>query len=193
MKIRSDFVSNSSSSLFIVFQDTMKNEHELNMVRERFYSLVGTKKDAAIYCNRVVLPDPYIGEVQFGWDWKVYKTIGDKLNFAALQVAYTCFDDPEFSKRYNMLYFVVEELFDIFMFMFYLPPDINSVEMYYHFKCKEDPEYSVTPYIDHQSCARENQNVDIFESKETLKKFILSDSYIQGGNDNEDPPESYED
>lgn len=192
MRVRTDFVSNSSSSSFIVFQDTMKNEHELNMVRERFYSLVGTKKDP-IYYNRVVLPDPYIGEVEFGWDWKDYKTIGDKLNFAALQVAYTPFDDPEFCKRHTMLYWLLIELFDIFGFTIYLPPDIDSMEMYYRFKCKEDSKYCDIPYIDHQSCARENQNIEIFKDKETLKKFILSDSYIQGGNDNEDPPDSYED
>lgn len=185
MKIRSDFVSNSSSSSFIVFSDTMKNEHELNMIKERFYSIVGTK-DKPIYGSRVMLPDPYIGEVEFGWSWEVYKTIGDKLNFAALQVAYS-FGKSEYFDRLDMFYSVLSEIFDnINMFMFYIAPNIDSIEMYYRFMKDNDDKYrSYYPYIDHQSCATENQNIEIFKDKETLKKFILSDSYIHGGNDNE--------
>lgn len=183
MKLRCDFVSNSSSSSFIVFQDTMKNEHELNAIKERFYSIVGTK-DEPIYGSRVMLPDPYIGEVEFGWDWKVYRSIGDKLNFAALQVAYSF--GTKYLNRFDMFYSVLSEIFDdINMFMFYIAPDIKSMEMYYRFKRKEDEKYSDIPYIDHQSCATENKNIEIFKDKETLKKFILTDSYIQGGNDNE--------
>jgi len=41
-------------------------------------------------------------------------------------------------------------------------------------------------YIDHQSSATEGMNTEIFDSEDQLKNFLFSsNSYIQGGNDNE--------
>ena len=49
----------------------------------------------------------------------------------------------------------------------------------------EDEKYAY--YIDHQSSVIEGQNMDMFQSKDTLYRFLADseNSYIQGGNDNE--------
>ena len=51
---------------------------------------------------------------------------------------------------------------------------------------KDEDEDLPYAYIDHQSSAAEGENIECFQSEESLKDFIFGhDSFIQGGNDNE--------
>lgn len=66
MKIRIGFVSNSSSSSFIVIG---KNYNKVNTCNDTY----------TIFEN---------GETQFGWDFAKYNDIDDRINFAYLQAYY---------------------------------------------------------------------------------------------------------
>lgn len=66
MKIRNGFVSNSSSSSFIVIG---KNYNKFNTYNDTY----------TIFEN---------GETEFGWDFTKYDDIDDRINFAFLQAEY---------------------------------------------------------------------------------------------------------
>lgn len=70
MKRRSGFVSNSSSSSFIVISSNG--------------SLI--LKDA--YVGEDIVVDGYFGETEFGWEFCKYNSFGDRLIFAYLQTQY---------------------------------------------------------------------------------------------------------
>jgi len=156
MKIRNGFVSNSSSSSYVVI-----NKSNLNDIIKFKYL---AKQDV------VVIPLKN-GEKEFGWE--VIRYTGEsKINFAYLQAMYA--NRPEWA---NMITKLLKENLDI---------ERISVTI----ACwNGDYNYVKVPdsgYIDHQSCATEGANIEIFNSEEDLKYFLFCDeSYIQGGNDNE--------
>lgn len=69
MKLRLDFVSNSSSSSYVVITDTG--------------GVVGAGSLARVSLS---LPDPGIGTAGFGWQTKKYYGLGPKLNWCALVI-----------------------------------------------------------------------------------------------------------
>lgn len=69
MKIRMGFVSNSSSSSFVIIADSGLRHH---------LSLHG----------QILMVDGSLGVTEFGWDNTVYKGVYDKINFAYIQARY---------------------------------------------------------------------------------------------------------
>jgi hypothetical protein len=162
MKVRNGFVSNSSSSSFIVIGD-------------------GKPSQQQCYPEIEGRPGEFIvglyGETSFGWDHREYSTSWDRVNFAWIQAQY-CADKtrginrPE---RMEMLTRVIKEYTGA--------KEVSSV-IDLAFDGPEGP-YNVWGYIDHQSSADESMNLEMFENDETLARFLFSpDSYIQGDNDN---------
>ena len=182
MKIRNGFVSNSSSSSFIVFGKDLENNRDtfgfLNMKPEKLYSWSDT------YTIRLELPFPE-AEYEFGWAFERYYYVKDKINFAIIQAL----DSGDKKWEYKeMLRKVLQKQLDR--------------------ECKEHPVLDLridynrfywdsisegnNAYIDHQSAAHEGENLEIFESEEVLENFLFNrNSYIQGGNDNEDSTLEY--
>lgn len=136
MKRRNGFVSNSSSSSFIVIGDANLYIPELTVETLR-------------------IPGTFGGEEAFGWQVATYDDLGSRLNFCVLQ--------SEDNKEYReMLETVLKEVFTI-----------DSIH------------YNVDGYIDHASSAREQENTEMFDSEENLKRFLFShDSLIENDNDN---------
>lgn len=157
MKVRRGFVTNSSSSSFVVLRNT-------RMMTPGF----GIGK---------VLVIGDCGETEFGWLFKKYTDFYDKLNFAYLQVlgcrgSKHCEYDHEQWRR------MIEDALRKYAGFDYVEWALTDEYPV--------PHGMVDGYIDHQSSAVEGENTEIFASYETLCDFLFSkDSYIQGGNDNE--------
>lgn len=142
MKIRSGFVSNSSSSSFICIGSS--NFFIPNLASYE----VGSR-----------------GNVSFGWKFKEYNSVYDRINYAWIVANYTKNGYPENMK---MLEDILKEKCELYE----LIPSVMIID---------------DGYIDHQSVDR-----TIFESKSKLEHFLFSsDSYIRQGNDNEDAPEGW--
>ena len=197
MKKRNDFVSNSSSSSYIVIVDN-----------GAMCSRVGVDAEAKKGYRTYAVPNKDYGHLEFGWDVRTYETLEDKLNWCGiilLELYASCRcaelkggvlgkkaskivnsyeqDKEKFFKWNAMLSKVCEERlgFKINLDLDWLRPFGAT---------SPDSEYAYIGtfdcYIDHQSDIFEApENGRMFESEDTLYNFLAYEgSYIQGGNDN---------
>lgn len=180
MKSRSGFVSNSSSSSFIVFNN-------------------GPLVIPDAYQGQPLVVDENFGHTRFGWEWEDYYDFGSKVIFAYLQARYVAETHPEWQ---TMLEKVLKETLRITNIE-WLVRDAGSDT---HIRGKAEKIEGEAwagfydrlrnegfldldnAYIDHQSASHEGQNTEIFENEERLKNFLFDDkTYIRGGNDNDGP------
>ena len=190
MKIRTDYVSNSSSSSFIIIVNSGTDRTE--EIKSDFLSY---KEDWASY------PIPNTnGKHEFGWEWEDTSSFEGKLNFVGIQLLYLFMEKisnkereywsrpytgKDFDRLYDMLQKVCKEQFG---FNVRLNPDVINTDIgfskdrggYYGFTTLADGYY-----IDHQSASIEGECMEMFESEDALYNFLRFDeSYIRGGNDN---------
>lgn len=116
------------------------------------------------------VPQDFGGNTEFGWEEIRYYDFGSKLNFAYLQTTYV---NEHISKKWiEMLEKILKDNLHINIINWNLTTEYNNKEKFWG-------------YIDHQSCASEGGNIEIFDSETDLYNFLFSsDSYIQGDNDN---------
>jgi hypothetical protein len=158
MKMRNGFVSNSSSSSFVII-DASKGYVSLNEYGDTLHA--GS-----------------IGEIEFGWGPEKIEGIGARINWAYLQSRYANpeEEDPLLEKAHAAVYGVRNKHLVMLEEVIKENSSIKEIDWGHVF---EDG------YIDHQSSAAEDRNMEIFDSKESLKDFIFGkDSYIQLDNDN---------
>lgn len=157
MKTRNGFVSNSSSSSFIL----VCHEGELHV---------------PIVWNKVLnIPRSNYAETDFnGGEGKIFD-FDSKLNFIVLQAIYA--DDQE------KIDFVNKVLLDYLGKDIEIRWNLTTD--YFDMITEDVPSHMVIGSIDHQSILHNDENMDqLFESEENLKQFLFNPgSYLEMGRD----------
>lgn len=171
MRIRSGFVSNSSSASYIV---TFRGERD-DMVPE----------------GELCIPNDK-GESCFGWSPVNYHDFYSKLNFAFCQLLYICSsEDLSVGKEDSFPPKEGTDAYECYSLFIRVLED-NGIKPVFVMTEKDARDHdqflygmSVDLYIDHQSSAIENMNMEMFYSYDDMYDFLfVKDSYIHTDNDN---------
>jgi len=182
MKIRNGFVSNSSSSSFVINNSTEFKVPELEP------TLINKKL--------LVVPHQFGGETCFGRQRENYRDFGSRLNFAYLiaHSIYTFYEKKadgfrdgffdqhnKLMKKYQSSIFMLEEV---------LKETFGFTEIKWLIKADDDyegpPDGKIGGYIDHQSTWYERPgNIEhIFKDKQTLYNWLFgTNNYIANRSD----------
>lgn len=207
MKIRNGFVSNSSSSSFIVYNDKEKDvdyshyrkyfkEEESPFVDNNYFMVLPLRRNSRLK--------------SFGWSFSKRASFEDKVNFLLLQLKslenFLYPSNREFNKMYDTiknsfygaLQLLLEKTLDTKDCYLDVKMDYNAMEV--------DSKYKNYIYIDHQSLWTDDYNLKSINEdtsyflnirfpwlldKKSVLNFLVGDSYIQTGNDNEEGTEEY--
>ena len=206
MKIRNGFVSNSSSSSFIVPDMRIPEAHEYSSLKP-FFNLDESTYDYKGNLRKVyTITLPILeGNKCFGWEDTRYTEFADKLNYLFLQIE-SMHQDVRLK---NKLEHTLEKALKSICEKAYDTKELK----YGEFTARVDYNHLFSPtsafssiykyddiyYIDHQSTWGENEPgvVKYFAQNEPdadlMEKYLVGESYIQGGNDNEDGSSEYYD
>ena len=160
MKVRSGFVSNSSSSSFIVIGAMTSGEPVLSVRK-----VYGNVETLAITHD--------LGCHEFGWENEEYSHFWDRVMFSFIQAEYMQKEHPKWMKMLNR---VLKDKLKVKRIIWGITTKWGD----------EKPKETKSAYIDHQSASTEGMNTEMFESEENLVNFLFSPgSSITTGNDNE--------
>ena len=206
MKIRNGFVSNSSSSSFIVPDMRVPEAHDYSPLRSFFNpnEFVWDYEGNLRKIYTITLPVTE-GNRYFGWADTRYTDFADKLNYLFLQIQ-SLYQNVYLKNKLEhaleeALKSICEKAYNLKKLKYgefavkvdynYLLPPTSIFESIYDFKNAY--------YIDHQSTwgEREPGVVKYFAQNEPnadlIERYLVGESYIQGGNDNDDMSPEYHD
>jgi hypothetical protein len=159
MKERNGFVSNSSSSTFVIITHAGID----SCVQYLWRKLNG---------ETLVIPTTLGGCYEFGWGPETIDDVGSRFNFAYLQALHAERDD-----WLDMLNRTIMSRLEV--------ADIDIQLTVNHEDDEDADDTLIHGYIDHQSNAIEGENIEIFESIENLEGFLFgANTRIEVDNDN---------
>lgn len=177
MKIREGFVSNSSSSSFIII-DRSKN----NYCEKALKSFI--KKVNIGARHKYILNLPIKGGAKyFGREYKTFHKLSDRLNFMTLQFLefemYYGRKDDEVRRISDIIYNVIEKAVKTWD----KDPFVSIRYDYNVFMYGSNDDF-FEYYIDHQSSFSDGENTEMFKSEESLYNFLFGrNSRIYMGSD----------
>lgn len=206
MKIRNGFVSNSSSSSFIVPDINVPEAPDYSSLKPFFNpnEFVWDYEGNLRKIHTITLPITE-GNRYFGWADTRYTDFADKLNYLFLQIQ-SLYQNVYLKNKLEhaleeALKSICEKAYNLKKLKYgefavkvdynYLLPPTSIFESIYDFKNAY--------YIDHQSTwgERESGVVKYFAQNEPnadlIERYLVGESYIQGGNDNDDMSPEYHD
>jgi len=161
MKIRNGFVSNSSSSSFVII-----GNKELN---------IPNIHNSYVNKNMLMIPQTFGGEYEFVTSEEDYNKFADRLNFAAL-VAWMKEGPQGYDNHDCMWTTMLEEI---------IQEDLGFEEFKINFQYDDDEWHPVymnplnvysNSFIPHDSHPSHDENtVSIYKDKETLRKFLFAE------------------
>ena len=206
MKIRKGFVSNSSSSSFIVPDMRVPEALDYSSLKS-FFNLDESTYDYGGNLLRIyTITLPILeGNKRFGWEDIRYTDFADKLNYLFLQIESMHQDVRLKNKLEHTLEKALKSICEKAYDLKGLKYGVFDVKVDYNHLFSPTSafssiyEYDDIYYIDHQSTWGGNEPgvVEYFAQNEPnadlMEKYLVGESYIQGGNDNDDmPPEYYD-
>ena len=206
MKTRSGFVSNSSSSSFIVPDMKVPEDFDYSSLKS-YFNLDESTCDYEGNLRRVyTITLPIIeGNRYFGWEDTRYTEFADKLNYLFLQIE-SMYQDVRLKNKLehtleNALKSICEKAYNIKGLKY---GEFDVKVDYNHLFSPTSAfssiyEYDDIYHIDHQSTWGENEPAiaKYFAQNEPnadlMEKYLVGESYIQGGDDNDEgSPEYYD-
>lgn len=206
MKIRNGFVSNSSSSSFIVPDMKVPEDLDYSSLKS-YFNLDESTCDYEGNLRRVyTITLPIMeGNRYFGWEDTRYTEFADKLNYLFLQIE-SMYQDVRLKNKLehtleNALKSICEKAYNIKGLKY---GEFDVKVDYNHLFSPTSAfssiyEYDDIYHIDHQSAWGENEPgvVKYFAQNEPnadlMEKYLVGESYIQGGDDNDEgSPEYYD-
>jgi hypothetical protein len=134
--------------------------------------------------NILNVPQDFGGITEFGWGPDTHYDFGSRLNFAYMQTQYA-------SKNGDLLLQKALEHTEghsnswLNMLEIVLRKNIGVTKINWNISVDDYNSTDLSGYIDHQSCAREGENTEMFDSIEGLERFLFAeDSLIEEDNDN---------
>lgn len=206
MKIRNGFVSNSSSSSFIVPDMEVPEDFDYSSLKS-YFNLDESTCDCEGNLRRVyTITLPIIeGNRYFGWEDTRYTEFADKLNYLFLQIE-SMYQDVRLKNKLehtleNALKSICEKAYNIKGLKY---GEFDVKVDYNHLFSPTSAfssiyEYDDIYHIDHQSTWGENEPgvVKYFAQNEPnadlMEKYLVGESYIQGGDDNDEGSPGYYD
>jgi len=160
MKIRRGFVSNSSSSSYVVYipynpkLDNLGLKYIPNILSNNIDFRYNEPDDDTLVITK------NFAKTDFGWGPEKITDTYSKIIFARLQAYYA-----ENNKYLKLIEETIKEITGYKKILWEFNPETDG-------------------YIDHQSCASEGENTQMFYSKQDMINFLFGNSFIQLDNDN---------